>query len=164
MDKRKKSTIVYLALGSNLGARHVILSQAITQLFEEVGSVLSIASFYETTPWGFSSEYQFLNTVIALRTELSAEELLAETQRIERSLGRTSKHLVGENYTDRTIDIDILFYGEEVIHLEDRLIIPHPLLHERLFVLEPLVQIAPNLIHPKKKQTILTLLKVRNSL
>lgn len=161
MKEKKHSTVVYLALGSNLGARYILLSQAITRLDEEVGSIMDIAPYYETAPWGFTSEHHFLNTVVALRTHLSAEELLTETQRIERSLGRTSKHLRDENYTDRTIDIDILFYGEEVI-CSNHLVVPHPLLHERLFVLEPLAQIAPNLMHPER-QTILALLEAKKA-
>ncbi len=153
-----QSTIAYLALGSNLGARYVLLHRAIDKIAEEVGIIVAIAPFYETSPWGFVSENQFLNTVVAIRTLLSPEELLIQTQTIERLLGRTNKHLIGETYADRTIDIDILFYGQEIIAQGGYLQIPHPLLHERLFVLQPLVQIAPSLVHPQKGKSIEILL------
>jgi 2-amino-4-hydroxy-6-hydroxymethyldihydropteridine diphosphokinase len=100
----------------------------------------------ETEPWGFESENRFLNCVAAFTTDKDPVELLDTTEEIERRLGRTQKSSDGV-YHDRIIDIDILLYGSETISTE-RLTIPHPLMHKRDFVLEPLTEIAPDVIHP----------------
>lgn len=151
---------VFLSLGSNLGDRWHLISSAIDALAQQVGSIVSIAPYIETQPWGFSSEYLFLNTAIEIKTDLSPMELLKQTQSIEHMLGRKYKHKVGETYQDRPIDIDILLYGEEIVDEGNELQVPHPLLHKRDFVLNPLSAIAPNVVHPTSHQRIDSLLTV----
>ena len=134
-------TDVYLSLGSNLGDRHAMLVHAIDLLARQAGRLVRASSFIETEPWGFSSEHPFLNAVVMLRTQLPPRALLTVTQDIERQLGRTSKS-VQRHYADRTIDIDILLYGNEKVDEPD-LQIPHPLMLERDFVMKPLREIFP---------------------
>lgn len=136
----------YLGLGSNLGNRRRNLITAAALLAERAGDVLALSSFYETEPWGFVSENKFLNAALALETSLSPFDLLRLTQTIEREMGRAAKSAQGI-YHDRLIDIDLLLYGDEVVRSAE-LEIPHPHLHERRFVLEPLREIAPFLRHP----------------
>ena len=132
----------YLGLGTNLGTNKVaILQQAVALINEQAGHGLACSSFIESEPWGFQSTTTFINAVIAIDTPHTPHELLRITQAIELSMGRTHK-TVGNNYTDRIIDIDILLYGEEVIH-DDILTIPHPLIMQRKFVYLPLFEIAP---------------------
>ena len=145
----------YLSLGANLGNKRQQLLNAITRLTEMAGNIPAISDFYETTPWGYSSPNSFLNAAVQLETLLSPIELLTVTQQIEHELGRTTKsndHI----YTDRTIDIDILMYGELILQSPD-LILPHPFMRQRLFVLQPLAEIAPNLLHPVFNKTIAVL-------
>ena len=111
-----------------------------------------LSAFYTTIPWGFTSEHTFLNAACAVETFLDPYELLSVTQDIEKNLGRKHKS-VDHHYTDRLIDIDILFFDEIIIH-EPGLQIPHPLLTKRDFVLKPLVEIAPDLVHPINHLTI----------
>ena len=138
--------IGYLGLGSNLGNRQENLQKAIACL--DPGAVSSV---YETKPWGYSSENAFLNQVIRIDTALSPSELLQQIRQIEKSLGREEK--TKDGYEDRLIDIDILLYDDLILETEE-LTIPHPHLHERLFVLEGLNEIAPDLIHPRLNQSI----------
>jgi 2-amino-4-hydroxy-6-hydroxymethyldihydropteridine diphosphokinase len=140
----KKTT--YLGLGTNTGNRKENLTRAIEELSLALGSCIAKSSFMETEPWGFESENRFLNCVVAFTTDKDPIELLDTTEEIERRLGRTQKSSDGV-YHDRIIDIDILLYGSETISTE-RLTIPHPLMHKRDFVLEPLTEIAPDVIHP----------------
>lgn len=132
-------TDIYLSLGSNLGDRHTLLLTAIEALVQRVGRLVASSSFIETEPWGFESEHHFLNAVVHMRTELTPRQLLSVTQDIERQLGRTHKSLNG-HYADRPIDIDILLYGEEHISEPD-LVIPHPRMQERDFVMRPLREV-----------------------
>lgn len=148
MENRK----VYLGLGTNSGNKKENLTRAIENLSLALGLPTACSTFIESEPWGFESENGFLNCVVAFDTHLSPIELLDTTEEIERRLGRTKKSIGGQ-YSDRTIDIDILFYGNEIIN-SDRLTIPHPLLHKRDFVLKPLHEIAPQLIHPAMGRTI----------
>ena len=148
--------VAFLGLGSNLGHKQENLFLAIRALEQKVGLLLKCSSFIETAPWGFSSENTFLNAVANFRTALSPEQLLQVTQQIEYDLGRRDKSLNG-NYEDRLIDIDLLFYDDVVLETP-RLTLPHPLLHERLFVLRPLDEIAPDLLHPVLHKTIHRLL------
>lgn len=143
---------VYLALGSNQGDRKALLHQAIDAIDRSLGRVDSISSFIETEPWGFTSPQPFLNATLLLSTELTPLELLDATQAIERELGRRQKSDQA-GYTDRPIDIDLLFY-EDLILESPRLTLPHPLLHRRAFVLDPLLEIAPDLLHPILGKTI----------
>ena len=158
MEKSAPLSLVYLSLGSNQGERWELLSLAIRKIRDEIGTISSIARYIETEPWGFSSPHPFLNTAVAVYTPLSPNELLSQTQSIEHSLGRKHKHLPHESYQDRPIDIDILLYNQGVIEQGDRLQIPHPQMLKRLFVLEPLVSIAPTLVHPLAQQPIASLL------
>lgn len=135
---------LYLSLGSNLGDRHKNLSCALELIGREVGTVVSASDIIETEPWGFESSNRFLNMAAKVQTSLQPLEVLHATQEIERSLGRTRKSVDGE-YHDRLIDIDILLYDNLVMETPE-LTIPHPLMYQRQFVMEPLAQIAPELV------------------
>ena len=133
----------YLGIGTNLGNRAANLRCAVEQINEQAGHVLACSSFIETEPWGFASDNAFLNAVVEIDTPHTPHELLRITQVIEREMGRTHKS-VGGVYSDRIIDIDILLYDNLVIDEPD-LNIPHPLMWQRSFVYEPLLEIAPHL-------------------
>lgn len=148
--------LLYIGLGSNQGDRHYLLRSAVLRLGEVVGVVERVSSFIETKPWGFVSSFAFLNAVVVCRTHLPPLELLERTQQIERELGRRAKSL-GGIYQDRPIDIDILLYDNLVLDT-DRLTIPHPLMHARSFVLQSMVELAPDLYHPKLGRTMMELL------
>ena len=137
---------VFLGLGTNLGDKKTNLSMAMEEIRKRVGEITSLSANYITEPWGFDSQNSFLNAVCKVCTLLSPSEVLSVTQAIERNLGRMKKSINGQ-YSDRPIDIDILLYDNLVIDTPD-LSIPHPLMHKRLFVMEPLTEIAPKLIHP----------------
>lgn len=141
--------MVYLLLGSNLGNRKEILDKAIQLLSQKVGLIVSQSKDYETKPWGMTDQPDFLNLAIAIHTNLEPLEILKQTQAIENQLGRVRK----EKWGARLIDIDIMFYGNEIIN-EPGLKIPHPLLQERDFVLTPLAEIAPNFVHPGFGKTV----------
>lgn len=152
-----KEDTIYLGLGTNQGNKEENIRGAIEELSHLLGTPTAVATIIETEPWGFQSDNSFLNTVVAFKSTLAPEEILKATQEIERRLGRTKKSIDG-HYSDRPIDIDILLYGSRVIE-SPKLTIPHPLLHKRLFVLQPLAQIAPGLIHPILGKSIARLLK-----
>ncbi len=143
---------VYLGLGTNLGNKEANLRTAIHKLQERIGKQVSLSSFYETAPWGFESDHSFLNAAIGLETSLSPIEILHITQEIEKELGRTKKSVNG-SYSDRLIDIDILLYDTLVLQTPE-LTIPHPLMTERDFVMNPLIEIAGNVIHPTRQKTL----------
>lgn len=147
----------YFSLGSNLGNRQGLISRAVRLMELRVGTLVSLSRFYETEPVGFSSEHLFLNAAAAFTSNISAEEILDTTQQIERELGRTQKSEGGVHY-DRTVDIDLLLLDDEIIKTP-RLTLPHPHLHERRFVLEPLAEIAPTLRHPLNQETITEMLQ-----
>ncbi len=135
---------VYMALGSNLGDREHNIKEAIRLIGERVGTLAGQSSLLESKPWGFNSEHAFLNGAIHVETTLSPHEVLAATQQIERELGKTAVHATRRSllpkYKDRPIDIDILLYDD--LHLsEPELTLPHPLMHERPFVMQPLREI-----------------------
>lgn len=147
--------IVALALGSNLGEREQIINAAYKQISETCGPIIYTSSMYETNPIGFESNDQFINTAILIETDLSPFELLEATRLIEKAFGREKK---SEGfYTSRTLDIDIIIYGQLIMQKQD-LTIPHPKFRERKFVLEPLNEIAPYLVDPLTNQTISKLL------
>ena len=150
---------VYISLGSNLGNRKAYLQQAIEGIATRVGTIVDIAPIYETPSWGFSGE-AFLNTCLLCRTFLSAEQVLMQLLQIEQELGR-ERMPHSKGYQSRTIDLDILFYDDEVIHT-DVLTVPHPLLHQRKFVLKPLANIDDLKIHPVLKKTVAELLRTTN--
>ncbi len=131
--------IAYLSLGTNLGDKRKNIAEAIKNIGELVGDVVRQSALYETEPWGFRSDNRFVNAAVCVDTQLSPRRLLEVTQRIEREMGRTLKSDGGE-YHDRIIDIDILLYGG--LHIDEPdLKIPHPLMHERDFVMTPLNEI-----------------------
>lgn len=142
---------VFLGLGSNLGQREAIIAQAIEMIGRKVGPVVRQSTLIETDPWGFESEHKFLNGVVLVNTELTPREVLQATQQIERELGRKKRLSVHPSedspsprqYTDRPIDIDILLYDDETVDEPD-LKIPHPLMHERDFVMIPLNELINN--------------------
>lgn len=138
--------IVYLGLGTNLGDKAANLHAAVHLISGKIGKVISLSSFYATAPWGFESENSFLNAAICVETSLSPLEVLHRTQEIERTLGRTHKS-TGGIYHDRIIDIDLLLYNKEIIQTSE-LTLPHPLMLQRDFVMNPLVEIAPDVVHP----------------
>jgi 2-amino-4-hydroxy-6-hydroxymethyldihydropteridine diphosphokinase len=147
----------YLSLGSNLGDKSENLNKAIQLLKERAGEVLAISAFYETEPDGFVSENSFVNIALSLDTKLDAFALLDVCEEIEKELGRTTKS-VNLNYSDRVIDIDILYFNNMQLATE-RLILPHPRMHKRQFVLEPLAEIAPRLKHPITGMSTVKMLK-----
>ena len=126
-------------MGTNLGDKRKNIAEAIKNIGELVGDVVRQSALYETEPWGFRSDNRFVNAAVCVDTQLSPRRLLEVTQRIEREMGRTLKSDGGE-YHDRIIDIDILLYGD--LHIDEHdLKIPHPLMHERDFVMTPLNEI-----------------------
>lgn len=126
-------------MGTNLGDKRKNITEAIKNIGELVGDVVRQSALYETEPWGFRSDNRFVNAAVCVDTQLSPRRLLEVTQRIEREMGRTLKSAGGE-YHDRIIDIDILLYGD--LHIDEPdLKIPHPLMHERDFVMTPLNEI-----------------------
>ncbi|CDE44810.1 2-amino-4-hydroxy-6-hydroxymethyldihydropteridinediphosphokinase [Clostridium sp. CAG:768] len=144
--------IVYLSLGSNSGDRIGYVQQATSLLGgSEKINLIRTSAFYETEPWGMDSENWFVNAVVEIKTSLSPQELLAECQRIEQQLGR--KREENKGYSDRTIDIDILFYNKDIIN-EENLTIPHKFVHLRAFTLVPLLELIPNFEHPVLHKTI----------
>ncbi|MBQ3781298.1 MAG: 2-amino-4-hydroxy-6-hydroxymethyldihydropteridine diphosphokinase [Bacteroidaceae bacterium] len=145
-------SLCYLSLGTNLGDKEQNLRRAVGELQKRTGTVVSQSAFFTTEPWGFQSENTFLNLCVGLHTTLSPHELLLKTQEIERCLGRTRKSTDG-GYHDRIIDIDLLMCGDQIIDDPD-LHIPHPLMAERLFVLQPLAQIAQKQMVPGTRMSV----------
>jgi len=143
---------VYLLLGSNLGNRELFLEQAAVHINAEAGEVVQRSGVYETQSWGKTDEPDYLNQVLLINTTLGAKNLLNKLLNIELLLGRERQ----QKWGSRTVDIDILFYNNEIIN-EPGLTIPHPELHKRRFTLEPLDEIAPGLMHPVLKKTVKTL-------
>ena len=148
-----KTITAYLGLGSNLGDREDNLRGAVSLLRQRV-SLIVLSAVYETEPWGYTSQPNFLNLVCAVETGLSPQELLELAQGVERELGRVPTF----RYGPRTMDVDILLYGDEVIETPD-LRIPHPRFSERAFALVPLAEIAPALVHPVLRKSIAKLLE-----
>lgn len=146
---------VFLGIGSNLGVRETNLRKAVESIEDNIGRIIKTSSVYETEPWGFISENKFLNMVAEVETDLALSAVLAAILKIELLLGRIRNE---NRYSSRAIDIDILLYEDKIID-EINLKIPHPLMHERRFVLVPLSEIAPDLIHPVLKKSSADLLK-----
>ena len=148
---------VYVGLGTNLGDKEQNLKVAVQKIEEQIGKVVSLSAFYITAPWGFTSENSFLNAAACVETELSPLDVLQKTQSIECELGRTKKSVNGA-YSDRLIDIDLLLYEDLVLSVISasgvELTLPHPLMAERDFVMKPLAEIAPDILHPVLGKTM----------
>jgi 2-amino-4-hydroxy-6-hydroxymethyldihydropteridine diphosphokinase len=147
-----RPSVAYLSLGSNVGAREAQLHEAISRL-GVIGRVIASSSFYETEPVEFTQQPWFLNCAVALETSQTPEQLMASILRIEEEMGRRRVQKKGP----RAIDIDILLFGNSIIDSAE-LTIPHPAMHQRRFVLEPLAEIAPAVHYPALKKTIRELL------
>jgi 2-amino-4-hydroxy-6-hydroxymethyldihydropteridine diphosphokinase len=146
------SETAYLSLGSNLGDRAANLREALTQL-EAAGRLLAVSAFYETQPVDLPDQPWFLNGVVAIETDKTPRELLNLALQIEAAMGRLRMRLKGA----RKIDIDVVLFGDRIVD-EPGLKIPHPAMHQRRFVLEPLIEIAPKVSHPELKKTARELL------
>lgn len=153
---------VYISLGTNLGDKERNLRLALKHIEEQIGKVVSLSAFYATAPWGFTSDNSFLNAAACVETRLLPLDVLERTQSVERRLGRKQKSVNGV-YKDRLIDIDLLLYDDWVVSDVSpsgaRLTLPHPLMAERDFVLRPLAEIAPQLLHPVLGKTVRELLE-----
>jgi 2-amino-4-hydroxy-6-hydroxymethyldihydropteridine diphosphokinase len=141
----------YLLVGGNLNNTLEKFERLFSLLQERIGEIVQKSSYYQSDACGFESEHTFINIALCLQTELSPFDLLKETKFIEKELGRTEK--TSTNYQDRTMDIDIIFYDNEIIKTPN-LEIPHPKMHLRKFVLIPLNEIAANFMHPVLKKRV----------
>lgn len=149
---------VFLSIGSNIGDRLKNCKDAIENLADSKEiTIIKKSSFYETEPWGDIEQNWFINCVVEIKTELDARNLLALLLTIEKRLGRNRVKKGGP----RAIDMDILFFNGEIIKT-DNLVVPHPFLHKRRFVLMPLNEVAPEFIHPVLKKTAADLLREAN--
>lgn len=141
---------IFLSLGSNQGDRLLILLEATRQIDKCIGKVCDNSYLIETEPWGFTSEMPFYNVNLKVETTLAPLQVLSKILEIEKKLGRLR---TGKEYSNRSIDIDLLFYNHDIINY-DNLHVPHPHLHKRRFVLDPLVSLIPDYKHPVLKLTI----------
>ena len=148
MKNKKKQHLIFLALGSNVGNKKQHITNAILTLSKQISNILA-AKLYETKPMYYEKQDMFVNTVIKGKTDLSPQELIMFVKRTEKDLGRQERFRNGP----REIDIDILFY-DQLIYENPDLIIPHPRISERKFVLEPFMDIDPDFFHPVLKKTI----------
>lgn len=150
-----KQEITYLSLGSNLGTKLYNLQNAIFLIQEKVGTIINISNVYQSPSWGFNSD-DFLNICISISSNLTSQDLLTSVLKIENELGRERSDTAG--YSSRPIDIDILYYGDNIINTET-LTVPHPHIADRKFVLKPLADIAPQFYHPIHKKDTRNLLQ-----
>ena len=141
---------VYLILGANLGDRIKNLQKATDHISRDIGKIADRSSIYETEPWGFNCGSDFLNQILKVNTSLKPEEVLSEIISIEKVCGRKIK---SKKYEAREIDIDILFYND-IIFRSDKLVIPHPDIQERMFVLVPMAELQPDFMHPVLQKPI----------
>ncbi len=146
---------IFLGVGTNLGDREGNLIEALTMIKDFPCSLVASSSVYETDPWGFQTANQFLNMVLKIRSDLSPRGLIKEIFKIEENMGRVRSEI---QYTSRIIDIDILLFGN-LITDEKNLVIPHPKMHQRKFVLIPMCEIDGKILHPVFKMPMLSLLK-----
>jgi 2-amino-4-hydroxy-6-hydroxymethyldihydropteridine diphosphokinase len=149
--------LVFLGLGSNEGNRLLFLLGALENIKRDIGVIQTQSSVYQTAPWGFHAENDFYNMVVAVLTNLSVEELLIACRKIEKKAGRHDKENKG-GYQSRALDIDILMVDNLIINTP-KITIPHKEMEKRNFVLVPLHEIAPGLVHPHLQKTIKELLE-----
>lgn len=140
--------IVYLSLGSNKGDKEGQIKKAII-LISNICDIKNVSPLYLTEPVGYTEQEWFVNCIVEVETETDPNKLLSSVKSIEKKLGRTKTMKNGP----RTIDIDIVFYGDQIVKTKD-LVIPHPRLHERLFVLQPMMDLNPGFVHPVFQKTI----------
>ena len=147
--------IVFLQLGSNLGNREQLLRTSISYIEESVGEVVKKSKVYESTPWRVEGQENYLNQILKVKTKLQADNVLVRILQIEKNLGRVKL----EKWGERLIDIDIIFYNDDIIETAE-LCVPHKHMHERMFVLTPLHDIASEVVHPKYNKTVDELLQI----
>ena len=147
--------IVFLQLGSNLGERESLLQDAIIAIEGRIGQVVEKSKVYESTPWREDGQENYLNQIVKVKTELLADDILSTVLDIEKELGRIRL----EKWGERLIDIDIIFYNDSIIETA-QLCVPHKHMHERMFVLTPMHNIAPEMVHPIYNKTVAELLQI----
>ena len=152
MDQQKNRA--FIALGSNIEPRDHYLRDAVQMISQRAGTILKQSPIYDTAPVGYVDQSSFLNMVIEIETTLSSMDLLTVCQDIEQDLGRIRTIDKGP----RTVDLDILLFNDENSEIE-KLLLPHPRMHERTFVLVPLCDIAPTIVHPLQNKTMISLLR-----
>lgn len=146
---------IFFGFGSNLGDKERNIECAYEKIEKRIGNIVSRSAFYVSKPQGFKSAHLFVNSACEVLSEMDIDDIFSMTQLIEKEIGRTKKSHNG-NYSDRIIDIDLLLADNLIINAP-KLTIPHPRLHQRKFVLEPLAEIVPDTIHPVFHKTILQL-------
>lgn len=147
---------VFLGIGGNVGNKQKNLTETLILIENHLGEVVKASSIYETPPWGFHADENFWNQVVLIKTDLSAHVLISEIHKIEQHFGRQRK--ADSRYSSREMDIDILYFDEE--HIDDGVLtVPHPRIPQRKFVLVPLVEIAPDFVHPLLQQNNFQLLE-----
>jgi 2-amino-4-hydroxy-6-hydroxymethyldihydropteridine diphosphokinase len=147
---------VIISLGSNLGDSLTILKKAIVKINNQIGKVVCSSSFYQTKPWGFEAENEFVNAVVISESNKEPFSIMADLLRIEEEFGRTKSDNPG--YTSRILDLDIIAIDEQLINSES-LVIPHPHVSKRSFVLLPLAEVCPKWVHPLTKQGVMELIE-----
>lgn len=154
LDKRNKMEQIVLGLGGNEGDVKATLEKAISKIEEKIGEVVLKSSLYKTEAWGVEDQPDFINMVISISTQKLPLEVLKGCLSIEKELGREREDRI--KWMERKIDIDVLFYGNEIVETKE-LTIPHPFIQERNFVLYPLAEISPKNVHPRLKKSFLEL-------
>lgn len=150
------SESAFVLLGSNLGDRELLVNQACKMIGERCGEIVAKSRLYESEPWGFQSEHWFLNQVVKIETSLSPDALMRTLLQIENELGR-DRSVQHKGYVSRPMDLDILYFGQQIIDTQ-LVIVPHPRLYQRRFTLLPLCDVAPDFVHPIMKKNNLQLL------
>jgi len=148
--------VIYFSLGSNLGNREELLSETRDFIHFNVGDIVVASDIYETEPWGMENVQPFLNQIIGVQSELTNAQIITEIAEIDQFYGRERS---AEKYLSREMDVDVLFIDQEIIDLPN-LSVPHPKIIDRRFILEPMVQIAPEFVHPAIQKTLAELLEI----